>query len=308
MTYGEVSAKVGAEMLTDVGLVRARNEDAAHVDGEGLFFIVADGMGGQAAGDVASRMAVDIVRAALARDRDRLVAFAQSPCTAERREIIDLMERAVRTAHRAISDRGHHEPDKEGMGTTLDVVIVAGAEAFVAHVGDTRTYLIRGGDAVQLTWDHTMAELMIQDGQLSPDEAAVSPLRAVLVNAVGATPGDIVVEIALVSLESGDRLLLCTDGFYESFDGGAEIAERLATGAARDRLEESIELARERGGHDNITGVLVDIVEVEPVASADEATAVRSPIRATASSFADDDPTLPAGAWDAIIVELRDPV
>jgi PPM family protein phosphatase len=295
---------LSAAMLTDIGLERARNEDAAYVDDGGLFFIVADGMGGHAAGDVASHMAVDIVRAVLETERRRIAAFAQTHDDAERREITGVIDRAVRAAHRAVSDRSHREPDKEGMGTTLDVVVVAGPEAFIAHVGDTRTYLIRGGEAAQITTDHTMAELMILDGSLSPEEAEASPLRAVLVNAVGATPGDVVVEIAHVSLESGDRLLVCTDGLHESFENDGEIAERLANGSPEQRLMEAVELAKERGGHDNITGVLVDIGEVEALPS-EEDPIVRPPITASPEPFADE-VTKPASVWDAFVVELRD--
>jgi protein phosphatase len=299
------SAKLNAAMRTDIGLDRTRNEDAAYIDSEGLFFIVADGVGGRAAGDVASRMAVDIVREALDRERGRIAAFARSHDDAERREITSRIDAAIRSAHRAVYNRGHREPEKAGMGTTLDVVVVAGPEAFVAHVGDTRTYLIRQGDAAQITIDHTMAELMVLEGTLSADEVASSSMRCVLMNAVGVSAGDLVVEIAHVPLETGDRLFVCTDGLHDCFHDEREIADRLASGHPEHRLDDAVELAKERGGHDNITGVLVDILEVDAGSPEDE-TMVRASPAVSSSSF-DDEVTRPEKVWDAFVVELREP-
>jgi serine/threonine protein phosphatase PrpC len=292
-----IASRLDAAVVTDAGPGRVRNGDMAHVDDEGLFFIVADGMG------VASRMAVDVVRRALDRERGRIAAFARSHDHAARRLITGRIDAAVRAAHEAIYDCGPRENGQLGMGAMLDVVVVAGGEAFVAHVGDTRTYLIRGGDAAQITTDHTLAELMVLEGSLQSSEAKASPLRAVVMNAVGASRGDLVVEIAHVGLERGDRLLVCTDGLHGGFDDEHEVAAELAAGAPGQRLARAVELARERGGHDDITGVLVDILDVEP--TDDEVTAVRSP-RASTQPLSDDEETRPLGAWDAFVVELRE--
>jgi serine/threonine protein phosphatase PrpC len=292
-----IASRLDAAMVTDAGPGRVRNGDMAHVDDEGLFFIVADGMG------VASRMAVDVVRRALDRERGRIAAFARSHDHAARRLITGRIDAAVRAAHEAIVDCGPRESGPLNMGAMLDVVVVAGDEAFVAHVGDTRTYLIRGGDAAQITTDHTLAELMVLEGSLPSSEAKASPLRAVVINAVGACRGDLVVEIAHVGLERGDRLLVCTDGLHGGFDDEHEVAAELAAGTPGQRLARAVELARERGGHDDITGVLVDILDVEPID--DEVTAVRSPRASTAPLF-DDEETRPIGAWDAFVVELRE--
>jgi PPM family protein phosphatase len=291
-----IASRLDASMVTDAGPGRVRNGDMAHVDDEGLFFIVADGMG------VASRMAVDVVRRALERERGRIAAFARSHDHAARRLITGRLDAAVRAAHDAIYDCGPRETGAPGMGTMLDVVVVAGHEAFVAHVGDTRTYLIRQGDAAQITTDHTLAELMALEGQLSTSEARTSPLRAVVVNAVGASRGDLVVEIAHVGLEPGDRLLVCTDGLHAGFADEGEIASALASGSPGQRLARAVELAREHG-HDDITGVLVDILDVEPIE--DEVTAVRSPRATTAPITSDEEETKPIAAWDAFVVELR---
>jgi serine/threonine protein phosphatase PrpC len=182
------------------------------------------------------------------------------------------------------------------------VVVVAGPEAFVAHVGDTRTYLLRDGEIAQITTDHTVAALMVLDGLLSPDEAAASPLRAVLSNAVGGTPGDVVVDVVHVWLEPGDRLFVCTDGLHDCFRDQREVATRMGAGSPDDCLADAIELAKQRGGYDNITGVLVDILDVESTFS-DERTAA-GPGRRRA--YDEEEATQPVIAWDARFVNFRD--
>ena len=132
-----------AWLVTDVGMVREHNEDSATMETGRGFFIVADGMGGHAAGEVASAMAVETVKKTLEDSKAEIDAFKRAPGDAGRRTLVQLLQSAVLQAHQAVFQRGQTESDKQGMGTTLDVVLVAGAEAFVAHVGDSRTYLIR---------------------------------------------------------------------------------------------------------------------------------------------------------------------
>jgi serine/threonine protein phosphatase PrpC len=254
--------KLAAAMVTDVGVVRDHNEDSAFVDGSSQFFIVADGMGGHAAGEVASAMAVDTVRKTLESARGRVTSFARRPTEDGRRELVQLLQSAVLAAHQAVFQRGSRESDKQGMGTTLDVLLIAGAEAFVAHVGDSRTYLIRDGRASQITTDHTVAEVLVIEGKLTIEEAQVSPLRTILVNAIGVS-ADVGVEMAHLQLRTGDRLLLCSDGLHDYFAAEQEIAEKLGNGDPQKSLAEMVELAKERGGHDNITGVVVDVVELK---------------------------------------------
>jgi serine/threonine protein phosphatase PrpC len=291
-----IATRLDAAAVTDAGPGRARNGDMVHVDDEGLFFIVADGTG------VASRMAVDVVRRVLDRERGRIAAFARSRHDATARRLITgRIDAAVRSAHQAVYDCGPRATGRADLGTMLDVVVVAGTEAFVAHVGDTRTYLIRQGDAAQVTTDHTLAELMALEGTLPPGDVATSPLRAVMVNAVGASRGDLVIEMAHVGLEPGDRLLVCTDGMHGCFSDEREVAERFAGGTPGERLAATVELARERGGHDDITGVVVDIIDVEP--GDDEVTAIRPPRASTAPI--EEEETKPIAVWDAFVVELR---
>jgi serine/threonine protein phosphatase PrpC len=251
--------KLRASMLSDVGVVRDHNEDAAYIDPDHRFFIVADGMGGHAAGEVASAMAVDAVREALEQADHQIAEFAHHPSDSGRKGLAAILEQAVRGAHNAVYERGLREPDKQGMGTTLDVLLIAGPEAFVAHVGDSRTYLLRAGKTAQVTTDHTVAEVLLIEGKLSPEEAQVSPLRTILVNAIGVAD-DVGVEMAHVRLRTGDQLLLSSDGLHDYFPAEEEIAEQLA-GKPEEILARMIETARNRGGHDNITGLVVQVLD-----------------------------------------------
>lgn len=267
-------------MATDVGMVRPHNEDTAHVDGDGAFFIVADGMGGHAAGEVASAMAVDTVRTKLEASRVQLAEFAAHPSDSGRRALVQLLQDAVLSAHQAVFQRGSTEEDKNGMGTTLDVVLVSGTEAFIAHVGDSRTYLIRDGRASQLTTDHTYAEVMVIEGKLTIEEAQVSQLRNILVNAVGVS-AEVGVEMAHLEMRRDDRLLLCSDGLHDYFPGDVEISERMAGPDPGVGLVSLVELAKSRGGHDNITGIAVHVTEISHPGPAYETT---QPVRAQSSA------------------------
>jgi serine/threonine protein phosphatase PrpC len=258
----EARVTLDAWLVTDVGVVRDHNEDSAFMEPARGVFIVADGMGGHAAGEVASAMAVDTVRRTLERARSEIDAFRTAPSDAGRRAVVQLLQNAVQSAHQAVFQRGQDETDKQGMGTTLDVVLVVGPEAFVAHVGDSRTYLIRDGRSSQITTDHTVAEVLVIEGKLTIEEAQVSPLRTILVNAIGVSP-DVAVEMAHVTLKRGDRLLLCSDGLHDYFPVEEEIAQRMSGGTPTGTvLQEMVDLAKSRGGHDNITGVAVQVVDI----------------------------------------------
>ncbi len=292
MTSGPDESRVTLEawLVTDVGVVREHNEDSAHMEAGKGFFIVADGMGGHAAGEVASAMAVETVRTTLEAAHPEIEAFTKAPTDAGRRGIVQLLQNAVLSAHQAVYQRGQNESDKTGMGTTLDVVLVAGPEAFVAHVGDSRTYLIREGRPSQITTDHTVAEVLVIEGKLTIEEAQVSPLRTILVNAIGVS-ADVGVEMAHVTLKRNDRLLLCSDGLHDYFPVDDEIAQRLSADTPGEALKEMVELAKTRGGHDNITGVAVhvtDIVEAIPGQVESEST---QPVEIPNNPFAADEPT-----------------
>ncbi len=250
--------------LTDVGMVREHNEDSACIDKMQNFFIVADGMGGHAAGEVASAMAVEGVCAVLDDNEKQLQAYASDPAVDSRQEVAQILDEAVRDAHKSVFDKGSTDPEKQGMGTTLDVLLISGQQAFVAHVGDSRIYLMRGDEASQLTTDHTAAEVLVIKGELSAEEALISPYRNVLVNALGVSP-DIIVEMAHLTLQKGDRFLLCSDGLHDYFPNPVELYDQVTTHEPEQALQNLIDTAKERGGHDNITGIIVEVLDAPEV-------------------------------------------
>jgi protein phosphatase len=263
-------------MRSAVGLVRAHNEDAAHIDSGYRFFVVADGMGGENAGEIASSLAVDAVRASLEPAGDILRRIEDSDDPVDHLVIRMLLERAMRAANGAVVEHSRRDPDTHGMGTTLDVVLILGDEAFVAHVGDSRTYLVRDGAATLQTRDHTVAQVMQRAGTLSPEEAEVSPLRSVLSNAIGCA-AELAIDHIYLRLRPGDRLLVCTDGLYDYFDGD-ELARWLTCTSGDAALAGLIEQACARGGRDNLTGIVVEVGDIAAAPDDDLDDVITTPV------------------------------
>lgn len=234
---------------TDVGRVRQGNEDSYLV--EEPLFAVADGMGGHLGGEIASATVVEtIVRAAgddPPRDTARLAAI-------------------VREANAAVWEKAQGDPELQGMGTTCTLVLLEGEELHIAHVGDSRAYLLRNGELTQVTEDHTLVNRMVREGRLKPEEAERHPQRSIITRALGVDAEVEVDELSLIA-EEGDRLLLCSDGLTSMIDFSVlheTLATESRTQAAVDRL---VELANDAGGEDNITVVLIDIVSEDASAS-----------------------------------------
>jgi protein phosphatase len=233
-----------AGSATDVGLVRANNQDQALIASP--LFAVADGMGGHAAGEVASEVACQ----ALAE------AFTAGPPTAE-----GLVE-AAEEANRAVFERAQANPEMHGMGTTLVAVALVPGDGHgclaVAHVGDSRVYLVRDGEISQVTSDHSLVAELVAEGQIAAEEAERHPQRHVLSRALGVYP-DVDVDLTVVDPHDGDRVLLCSDGLSREVSDHqiASVLRRLADPdeAARQLVEE----AKAKGGADNITVVVVDV-------------------------------------------------
>ena len=252
-------------MRTDPGVARDSNEDVAFVDPKGRFAILADGMGGPGAGEIAAATTVDVVRTCLETYAEVIDEFIENPSEDGRDRIHGLVERAVHLAHEVVIERQRAEPDKHGMGTTLEVVIIAGSEAFVTHVGDSRTYLVRDGVAKQVTADHTVAEVMKRSGAITDSVARASPLRSVLSSAIG-IPAAVAVDHNTLQLRPGDRMLVCSDGLHEYFSAD-ELAVRLSLSALDHAIAGMIAEARQRGGHDNITGIVLETFDrAQPIA------------------------------------------
>jgi PPM family protein phosphatase len=228
---------------SDVGRMRSGNEDS-YFCGRTVF-AVADGLGGHQGGEVASAAAVEALGA---------VDGRQFP---EPAEAARALAEAIREANTAILDRAAGDPELWGMGTTVTAAAVAG-ERFLqlAHVGDSRAYLLRDGTLDQLTTDHTVVGELVRRGRLTPDQAAVHPERSILTRAVGLDPRILVDTPDPVDLQPGDRLLLCSDGLTEAVDDD-RIAELLAAADGGDACQALIDAANAAGGPDNITVVVV---------------------------------------------------
>jgi PPM family protein phosphatase len=229
---------------TDTGRARADNEDSAYA--RPPLYVVADGMGGAQAGEVASALAVEEFRGGL---------VAQG--TAEQR----LSER-VQAANRRIYETAHRKLEHEGMGTTLTAVYLDESNLAVAHVGDSRAYIFRDGELQRLTHDHSLVEELIRRGKLTPEQAAAHPQRSIITRALGIEP-EVEVDTWTYPMRAGDVVLLCSDGLTSMISEqqiAAVLAEQPDLARAGDRL---IAEANEAGGRDNITVVLFRLEDVD---------------------------------------------
>src|SRR5262252_6900740 len=163
---------------TDVGKKREINEDNFLVDKALSLFVVADGMGGHASGEVASQLAVHEFRNAVEAGRDTVEGFAKTDGTVRPQDVLTLLEGAVQTAGQAVYHRGVKEPEKRGMGTTTSALLIAGDRGFIAHVGDSRIYMLRAGQVVQLTEDHSLVNELIRRGRITREGLEGSPYKA----------------------------------------------------------------------------------------------------------------------------------
>lgn len=228
---------------TDVGLTRTQNEDS-YVVGGGLY-AVCDGMGGARAGEVASDSACR-----------HLLSLTDGKGRDE-----DLVD-AVQAANREVLDQSRRDPALKGMGSTLTAALWEGRDLLIGHVGDSRAYLFRDDRLEQLTEDHSVVGEMERDGRLTPAEAERHPYRSILTRAVG-TEDRVEVDIRRIAVQPGDRLLLCTDGLTGMLDD-EDISRILEEGASPAAIAESlVAAALEGGGEDNITVVVLDVVEGE---------------------------------------------
>ncbi|MCS6797492.1 MAG: protein phosphatase 2C domain-containing protein [Myxococcota bacterium] len=241
--------------LSDVGRRRTVNEDAHLIRDDLGLYVVADGMGGHASGEVASREAVDTVLDMVARGRASLERVAGGDLGEEAvRAAVRTLESAVQAATYMVYAIAQNEPARQGMGTTVSALLLAGRLGVTAQVGDSRIYLVRGGTASRLTEDHTLVAWQIQQGILSPEEAATSPHKNVITRAVGSRDY-VQVDTRVLDISPGDAFLLCTDGLHGYLDDG-EIAPIVALGPDA-AVRRFVAMANERGGRDNITAVVV---------------------------------------------------
>ena len=235
-------------------MIRTGNEDNFTVDVDetrGLF-IVADGMGGHAAGEVASEMAVEIVQRELRPVHDL-----------DGEAVGQTVAAALRKANRAIHDRTLTEVDKQGMGTTASVLLLSGTRYMIGQIGDSRIYLLRDGTFVQVTKDHSYVQEQVDAGFLTPEQARYHPYSNVITRCVGASQ-DVEPDIYRGEVRVGDLFLVASDGLTGMVDD-RRLAQLLSSRAEPDRkVQALISEANGRGGLDNITAIIVQVLETGP--------------------------------------------
>jgi PPM family protein phosphatase len=239
---GNEDAFVIADLGTDSGLHATEEPFLLEVGRRGILLAVSDGMGGAKAGEVASALALHSLR------RGLLVA---GPGTAEQ-ALVGSVERANKEVWNAAAVAG-----RDGMGATLTVVLIHGRQAYVAEVGDSRAYVLRGRRFIPLTHDQSCVQLLVDSGKLTQEEADVSQFKNVIMQAIGTKP-TVVVALTRLSLRRGDRILLCSDGLSGVVKDDEMLNLLLSTPKLDDACKKLVDLANARGGPDNITVVVAE--------------------------------------------------
>lgn len=251
--------QVEAYGRTDCGPVRENNEDALLLDTEMLVFVVADGMGGHAAGEIASEMAVRTVHGILVGaddpDETRLV---RGDDVADAADVMrERLRYAMNQASVQIRRMSEERPETRGMGTTVVVLVLDGGVAHLAHVGDSRAYLLRDGKLTRLTRDHTVVQQEIDAGRLTPELARVLPHRNILTQSVG-FHGPVEPETAHRAAKGGDVFVLCTDGLTDALDDEA-LTKVLAGRLPEEMADALTDAALLAGAEDNVTVAVVAV-------------------------------------------------
>lgn len=235
---------------THIGLVRENNQDALEYGTLGAtaqYAVVCDGMGGANGGNIASKIAVEVIGSRI-RDGFNENMGANS--------VEHLLDSAMATANIGVYDRAQQQVELTGMGTTVVAAITCGKTAYISHVGDSRLYLYRQGELRVITRDHSVVQGLIESGQITEEEARSHPRKNYITRALGVVAEESG-EYDELDLESGDRLLLCTDGLTNEVT--PHMLAELLSRPADEALEVLVRAALDNGGSDNITAVLMDI-------------------------------------------------
>lgn len=254
--------EVVAYGVTDVGCKRDHNEDYMLVDEQLGLFMVCDGMGGAAAGEVASQHCAEVVHGVVRQGEQLIRAFQGDRSSENRRALCRLLEDAIQTANAEIYEMSAQDPSKRGMGTTIVLLVVAGENAVAAHVGDSRIYLLRDERIHQLTEDHSLIAEQLRRGLITEQEAETSSFGNVIMRAVG-TREVTQVDTMHMELMPGDRFVLCSDGLSGPVKS-PEIGRVAGSQAPHPAAEELIAMARQAGGPDNITAICVLVSDSAP--------------------------------------------
>ncbi|GAA1568425.1 Stp1/IreP family PP2C-type Ser/Thr phosphatase [Kribbella hippodromi] len=233
--------------LSDVGRVRRNNEDSAYAGPHLL--LLADGMGGAAAGEVASAAAVQVIRRLDTADIGG-------------EDMIEALAGAVHRANERLSELVEEDPEREGMGSTVTALMFDGKQLGLAHLGDSRAYRMRDGQLFQLSHDHTFVQSLVDEGRISQEEAFSHPHRNLILRVLDGRP-DSDPDLEMLDVQAGDRLMLCSDGLPDYVSNDV-IAASMASGTPDSVVVELITHALEAGSNDNVTCVVADVVETEP--------------------------------------------
>ncbi len=226
---------------SDVGLVRTHNEDSFLV--RSPLFCVCDGMGGHAAGEVASSIAIRTIS-------------ENSPATADEA----LLGAAVELANTAVIDAAEAGEGKPGMGCTATAVLIEGTKIAIAHVGDSRAYILHQGNLVRITHDHSFVEELVDAGEITADEARIHPSRSIITRALGSDP-DMYADHFSLDVEQGDRIIICSDGLSSMISDSAIEATAVSSATPKQATDNLVAAALAEGGHDNVTVVVIDILD-----------------------------------------------
>jgi len=235
--------------LTDTGLVRDNNEDSVALDTESHIAVLADGMGGYNAGEVASAMATSFIRAELGR------WLAEGGNEASGRELKRAMEICIDNANRSIFNAANSNPQYGGMGTTLVMGVFQDTRALIGHVGDSRCYRLRGDTFQQLTRDHSLLQEQIDAGLISPEQAQYATHKNLVTRALG-VEDTVLLEVNEFRVEDGDLYLFCSDGLSDMLADNRIAAILVGAGSLEEKASALIEGANASGGRDNISVIL----------------------------------------------------
>jgi PPM family protein phosphatase len=273
-------------LKTDTGRQRRENEDSAFASAP--LFVVADGMGGAQAGEVASRLAIETFEEGLPDDGNAEQQLAGR----------------VREANHKIYECARAEHGREGMGTTLTAAYLDETELAIAHVGDSRAYLFRDGELTRLTRDHSLVDELVRQGKLTEEQAAGHPQRSIITRALGPEP-DVEVDTFSYPVHAGDVLLLCSDGLT-SMVSEERVAEILGSSQTLDEAgTRLIDAANEAGGRDNITVVLFRLEDVGTDSAVEQPTIIGKPVPSGSDDAGSDAASGPASSASAIAVAPR---
>ncbi len=242
--------KAGAS--TDIGMSRIMNQDSYYCSTgvkSPYLYIVADGMGGHNGGEIASKTSVDTISTFISSNREK-------PQYVKNRLL--MIKEAMNKANNVVYNRARDNRELRGMGTTLTMAVVEERKLYIGHIGDSRMYLIRGGELKKLTEDHSLVAELIKNGSISPEEGDKHPQKNVITRALG-TELPVEMDLDIINLEDGDTMLLCTDGLTNMLTM-EEIMELLSIGEDPQFLSETlVKEANNKGGKDNVTAIVVKV-------------------------------------------------